>query len=111
LRWAGDGRDRSVADFVDPSLESEGFIHCSTVEQFLIPANERFHGRHDLVLLVIAVDRLAASVVYEDCYQSGHLFPHVYGPIDRDAVVAVVDFPCRDDGSFIEPAGLRAHLE
>ena len=49
-RW-----ERAVADgqgdYIDPSLEAERFIHCSTHEQVLIPANERFAGRDDLVLL------------------------------------------------------------
>ncbi len=90
--------------FVDPSLASEGFIHLSTAEQVLIPANERFHGQTDLVLLVIEVERLTDRVLYEDCYDSGMAFPHLYGPLPRSAVTAVVDFPCGPDGSFKLPS-------
>ena len=96
--------------FRDPSLDTEAFIHCSTVEQFLIPANERFAGRDDLVLLIIDTDRLEIEPVYEDCYESGTRFPHVYGPIPMEAVIDVVDFPPDDDGRFSEPVTLRSDL-
>lgn len=89
-----------------PSLKSDGFIHCSTVEQVLGPANELYHGQQDLVLLVISPQKLAARVVYEDCYDSGQAFPHIYGPLNVDAVEKVVDFPAADDGSFSLPPEL-----
>jgi len=92
--------------YVDPSLEAEGFIHCSTPEQVLIPANERFGGRDDLVLLVIDPAALTAELIYEDCYESGMAFPHVYGPIDINSVLRIVPFPCADDGTFALPASL-----
>lgn len=94
--------------FVDRSLETEGFIHCSRLDQVLIPANDRFGGQSDLVLLVIDVGQLNSPVVHEDCYESGMEFPHIYGPIDRGAVSAVVDFPCGPDGRFDLPAPLQS---
>lgn len=93
--------------FVDRSLEAEGFIHCSRRDQVLIPANGLFRGQPDLVLVVIETTKLTSPVVYEDCYQSGMEFPHIYGPLDRAAVVAVVDFPCRSDGGFDLPEPLK----
>jgi len=102
--------DRGSGGFRDPSLDTEGFIHCSTVDQFLIPANERFVGRNDLVLLVIDTDRLEREPIYEDCYESGTRFPHVYGPIPMEAVIDVVDLPPDDDGRFSEPVTLRSDL-
>ncbi len=101
---SGNGR------FSDPSLGDEGFIHCSTVDQFLMPANERFGGRHDLVLLVIDAEALDVDLVYEDCYESGTRFPHVYGSIPLAAVVDVIDFRPGDDGRFSEPDDLRSRL-
>ncbi len=95
---------QSAGEYRDPSLDTEGFIHLSTPAQVLIPANERYAGRNDLVLLVISPDRLGAPLVFEDTYGSGMEFPHVYGPIDLDAVVAVVPFPPNPDGTFDLPA-------
>lgn len=95
--------DDPAADYRAESLDTEGFIHCSTIDQLLIPANERYAGRQDLVVLVVDVDKVPARTVYEDCYESGHEFPHVYGPIPVNAVVDVVPFPCGPDGSFRLP--------
>ncbi|MBE2219916.1 MAG: DUF952 domain-containing protein [Anaerolineae bacterium] len=85
------------------SLQTEGFIHCSTPAQVLMPANAMFKGQTDLLLLCIDEDLVAADVVYEDCYESGTAFPHIYGPINLDAVLGVVDFPPNADGSFNLP--------
>lgn len=106
--WDRQHRARQGSGFSDPSLQSEGFIHCSTRDQVLIPANERFAGRDDLVLLIIDEERVTSPVRYEDCYQSGTAFPHVYGPIDWDAVVDVVDFPYDPVTGFVLPDGLEA---
>lgn len=99
---------RLRGQYLDPSLESEGFIHLSTPEQVLIPANERYAGQAGLILLVIDPARLTKRLVFEDSYGSGIEFPHVYGPIDLEAIVDTVDFPANPDGSFDLPATLRS---
>jgi len=90
-------------EFSDPSLEAEGFIHCSTPEQVLTPANERFAGRNDLVLLVIDPALVSSPIVVEDSYGSGTEYPHIYGTIPTKAVRHVIDFPCNPDGTFDLP--------
>ena len=101
-RW-----ERAVADgqgdYIDPSLEAERFIHGSTHEQVLIPANERFAGRDDLVLLLIDLELVPARTLFEDCYETGQPFPHIYGPIPLAAVVKVIPFPCHTNGTFSLP--------
>ena len=97
-RWTG-----VKHEYRAPSLESEGFIHCSTPEQVTGPANGLFKGQDDLVLLCLDEAKLTARVIYEDCYDAGEVFPHVYGPINVDAVIEVVAFPCESDGSFVVP--------
>jgi uncharacterized protein (DUF952 family) len=94
------------------SLGSEGFIHCSTAMQTLDTANRFFEGRQDLVLLSIDPERLAAACRWETPLNSGderrgELFPHVYGPLNLNAVIQVVDFPCEADQSFRWPPALH----
>ncbi len=90
--------------YTHPSLGDEGFIHCSTPEQILLPANEMFRGQTGLVLLCIDPAQVTAEIIYEDCYQCGQAFPHIYGLLNKEAVINVVDFPPNPDGTFSLPA-------
>ena len=86
------------------SLAGQGFIHCSTVDQILRVANDFYTGQHGLVILVIDPDRLNPDLRWEPGVDiATQLFPHVYGPINLDAVVDVVDFEPGPDGLFSLP--------
>jgi len=77
------------------SLEEEGFIHASTAEQWPV-VRRRFYGdvTEPLVLLEIDESRLGSPVVTEvGNPETGEQFPHVYGPIEVDAVVATTVLP------------------
>jgi uncharacterized protein (DUF952 family) len=93
-----------------PSLDEVGFIHCSDPGTVHLPANARFAGRTDLVLLSMDPARLAVPVRWEpgDPPAPGDVwFPHVYGPVRRDAVTAVIPFPPDADGTFQLPPSIR----
>lgn len=70
-------------------LTDEGFIHCSTADQW--PATvERFYADVDaLVLLHIDESLLDVPLVFEQLGEAPEPFPHVYGPIPLTAVVKV----------------------
>lgn len=87
------------------TLFTEGFIHCSTIEQVIDVADFRFKGRTDLLILTIDPAELTAPLKYEDG-GDGRMFPHVYGPIEKTAVVGVADFPPQPDGHFVLPEGI-----
>jgi uncharacterized protein (DUF952 family) len=88
------------------SLEREGFVHCSTREQVLRTADRLYRGGKELVLLVI--DRRRTESALRDEAADGEIFPHHYGPIPLDAIIAAVDFPSGEDGSFELPAEIQA---
>ena len=93
--------------YTPDSFTGEGFIHLSKRAQILRPANLLYAGRDDLVLLEIDVSALHADVVYEPgSHGEAEHFPHLYGPMNLDAVVRVIDFPCEPDGSFTLPAAI-----
>lgn len=94
---------QAAGQYTAESLALQGFIHCSTPEQVLGVADSLYKGQLGLVLLCIDAARLTAEVRYEDCYDTGLDFPHLYGPLPLDAVVATVDFPPRPDGTFALP--------
>ena len=88
------------------SLETQGFIHCSTPEQVHIPATFLARGRTDLVLLVLDEALLPVPVVWEDGDPpdpGGMQFPHLYAPIPVEAVKAVHPWAPEADGSFGPP--------
>ena len=93
------------------SLESEGFIHCSTETQILPVAEKYYGGQSGLVLLKIDPTRLVSELRWEPPsggspppgVPEGDFFPHVYGPINLDAVVKVYDLEANPDGSYKSP--------
>jgi len=94
-----------AGSYAADSLEREGFIHCSTRAQVRRTAARFFGGRTGLVLLCIDATRIAPQLRYETA--DGESFPHCYGPIPLEAIPAVIDFPCRPDGSFELPPELE----
>lgn len=102
-------RERGV--YRAESLDTEGFIHCST-EQQVVPVAERFYkGQGDLLLLVIEPDRLTSDLKWEPPAEGtpppgvpqNDLFPHIYGPINLEAVVRVFDLQSQPDGRYNFP--------
>ena len=71
------------------SLKNEGFIHCSQEEQIPGVLERYFKGRSDLVKLVIDTDKLTSRWLYEWSPSTADTFPHIYGPINTSAVIAV----------------------
>ena len=80
-----------------PSLHSEGFIHCSQDHQVAGVLERYFAGKDELVKLVIDTDKLTSKYVFDWSPSVQDTFPHVYGPINTDAVTDVVGLPAVSD--------------
>ena len=75
--------------YVHPSLENEGFIHCSTERQVAGVLERYFRGQRNLLRLEIEPGRLSSELKWENAPSLGEAFPHIYGPINIDAVVGI----------------------
>jgi uncharacterized protein (DUF952 family) len=90
----------STAPLRAPSLEDEGFIHCTDGDDELVATANR-HYRADprpFVVLTVDLDAAGSRWSVED---ARGIYPHVFGPIDRAAILAVRDAPRADDGTFL----------
>jgi len=72
-----------------PSIKAEGFIHCSQEHQVAGVLERYFVGQTDLLKLVIDTDKLTSKFVFDWSPSTADTFPHVYGPINIDAVIDV----------------------
>jgi uncharacterized protein (DUF952 family) len=70
------------------SLQTEGFIHLSERQQVAGVLDRYYRNVPNLLLLHVDPVRLTHAVKYEVA-PNGELFPHVYGPINKDAVVQI----------------------
>jgi uncharacterized protein (DUF952 family) len=70
----------------------DGFIHLSGPDQVVETAARHFAGQTGLALLTVDEARLGAGLRWETS-RNGALFPHLYGPLPVDAVVAVAPVP------------------
>jgi len=105
----------------DPgTLDTEGFVHCSEISQVEQTANAFFTGVENLILLVINTELLEPELKYEEGVKplsakpradsnepaGAALFPHIYGPINTDAVIQEFAFVPDGDGRFSLPQDL-----
>jgi uncharacterized protein (DUF952 family) len=97
--------------YIADSLQTEGFIHCSTLAQVLPVADNFYRGQSGLVLLMIEPTLLSSDLKWEPPsggtpppgVPEGDKFPHIYGPINLDAVVNVLDFIRDSNGDWSLP--------
>ena len=72
------------------SLDTEGFIHCSFAEQVDKTLSLYFKGMEKIWLLTIDSELLTSKLVVEGS-RDGELFPHIYGVVNKTAIVDRVE--------------------
>ena len=82
------------------AFAEEHFVHCADGEVNLLAAANRYYqgDKRPHVILVVDLGRVTAPVRYED---PDRIYPHVYGPLNRDAVAEVRRAVRLADGSFV----------
>lgn len=86
--WA---RYRQAGAVAPPSLDAEGFVHCSWGRQVAGTIGRHFAGVTGLLALHLDPGALGeVALVEEDTAGTGQAFPHAYGPVPAAAVTAAV---------------------
>ena len=97
----------AAPEFVAVSLATDGFIHCTAEPKMLLQVANRFYrdAPGPFIIACIAPARLHAELRWE--MADGHLFPHIYGRLNRDAVEGLLPFPRLPDAGFSLPPELQ----
>ena len=92
---------RQAGTFIGAEIDlQDGYIHFSTASQLRDTLARHFAGRNDLVLLKIDISQL--GIIWEPA-RHGDLFPHLYGQLPLDSVVAEYQLGVSADGDHIVP--------
>ncbi|MET9518024.1 DUF952 domain-containing protein [Streptomyces sp. NPDC002994] len=103
----GDWLADAQLPYAPASLVKDGSVHCSPNEEAVLAVATRFHGgvAGPLVALLIDETRLDAPVKWVTpapgsplAQAPGALFPRVLGPVNRDAVVGLMEIVRDEDG-------------
>lgn len=68
------------------SLQTEGFIHCSYLEQIPRTLEKHFPQETQVYVLHIVEKRVRDILRKEVNPESGEIFPHLYGKMDITAI-------------------------
>lgn len=98
---------RNQPSFAPASLATEGFIHCTAEPELLLQVANRFYREipGTFIIVCIALARLDAELRWE--LADGHRFPHIYGPLNWEAVERILPFPRQANDSFLLPKELE----
>lgn len=83
------------------SLATEGFVHFSYAEQVAATANRYCRDSNSLQVLEVDPALTGAELRVERSPATGELFPHLYGPLPIEAVVAIHPLPRDEAGSYV----------
>jgi uncharacterized protein (DUF952 family) len=96
---------QAAGQVVAPSLQAEGFVHCSTTDQLVGTIERHFGGVDELVLLELG--SALPDLVWEEG-RPGEMYPHLYRPIEVSEVRRAVGWHRGPDGSVALPTELDA---
>ena len=90
------------AGYLAARFAEEGFIHCTDGELMLSRKAVQYYSQlqDELLILFIDCEKLKSPVRYDDPEQ---LFPHIYGPINRAAIVKISRMVRDRKGEWIFP--------
>ena len=112
MRLAYHGTPKRYFDSLDPlkpyvpePFGREGFIHTTEGREAVSITLTKYYQSsvEPWVVLYIDQDRVTSPIRYDD---PAEVFPHIYGPLNREAIVAVRSIERAADGTFLRPEAL-----
>lgn len=102
----------ATAEYVPEAFASEGFIHLTFTTADVIDVGNRYYRAvpGDWLALWIDLTRCRAPVEYFTT-DVRHQFPHLHGPLERDAIVSIHTVQREVDGTFIAIDTPPAHAD
>jgi uncharacterized protein (DUF952 family) len=76
---------------------ADGYVHLSTADQLTETVDKHFAGQSDLHVAAVDLGSLGESLKWEES-RGGQLFPHLYGPLLLETVVAYGPLERNEDG-------------
>ena len=80
----------------------DGYVHLSTAAQLTETVDKHFAGQDDLHVAAVDLEALGDKIRWEES-RGGQLFPHLYGPLTLDTVVAYSPLEREDAGTVRLP--------
>lgn len=89
-------------DYMPEPFARDGFIHCTDgADEMARTANRYYQSNAEPhYYLYIDQDRVRARIQYDD---TAKIYPHIYGALNRDAIIAVRVVRRESDGTFLPP--------
>lgn len=81
---------------------ADGYIHLSTADQLQETIDKHFAAQDNLWLAAVDLEVLEDAVKWEPS-RGGQLFPHIYGTLPLDAVIAYSELAYEPDGALRLP--------
>jgi len=76
---------------------ADGYVHLSTADQLTETVDKHFAGQSDLHVAAVDLGSFGESLKWEES-RGGQLFPHLYGPLLLETVVAYGPLERNEDG-------------
>ena len=88
----------NVGTLTRDSLSDEGFIHATPRNQLTRLANKYYKDKVQPLILVVDKTLILPEVKWEPA--TGGLYPHIYGPLNMNAVTTIEEISLNEDGIF-----------
>jgi uncharacterized protein (DUF952 family) len=87
--------------YVPEAYEQDGFIHTTNGLDPLVQVANMFYTGDERPFMVLALDtmKLTSELRYDDEHQ---VYPHIYGPLNTDAVIGTLAVERDALGSFVD---------